>query len=217
MNNSNVNKAERRLQEVEDRLEGFEAPQPPEGLLESIQAEIPTELGTSGGSGSSALGRRTWFRLAASLAVVAVGGTLGYRLLQDGPQPGDVTPTVDPSTPVVELGEQLPTPPPGPALEAAQEQASTSTPGRVPDRDASASSVAKQAGDPAPTAPAEGIVGRSAKEIGEKDDAAWRKLALAKPKAQDRRDVGGNESGQQSQLLDGVGRLDSSHCHQSST
>ena len=40
-----MNNAERRLQEIEERLEAVEAPEPPADLLASIQEEIPEDLG----------------------------------------------------------------------------------------------------------------------------------------------------------------------------
>lgn len=82
-----MNHAERQLREVEERLEAVEAPAAPDGLLKKLQAEIPEELGGSGGSVERRSTQR-WRLLAASLAVVAVGGALGYRLLQEGPSLG---------------------------------------------------------------------------------------------------------------------------------
>jgi len=87
-----MNVTERRLKAVEERLESFEASEPPEGLLESLQTEIPEDLGRSGGDSSRVSGSR-YLKLAASLAVVAIGGALGYRMLQDGPTPGDLVST----------------------------------------------------------------------------------------------------------------------------
>jgi Ca-activated chloride channel family protein len=83
-----VNNAERRLQEVEERLKSFEAPEPPASLLESIQAEIPEDLAGTTTAPDVPFSRR-FLKLAASLAVIAVGGVLGYRLLEEGPAPGD--------------------------------------------------------------------------------------------------------------------------------
>ncbi|MCZ6727778.1 MAG: hypothetical protein O7A98_10570, partial [Acidobacteria bacterium] len=100
-----MNNAERRLQEVEERLKNFEAPEPPASLLESIQVEIPEDLGGQTHAPDAPAHRR-FLKLAASLAVVAVGGVLGYRLLEEGPAPGDV---VTPEVPIAEL-EPLRTP-----------------------------------------------------------------------------------------------------------
>jgi Ca-activated chloride channel homolog len=91
-----VNQAERKLRAVEDQLEAVEATEPPAGLLEAIQDEIPAELGAPASAGSNLPAHR-WRLLAASLAMVAVGGVLGYRLLEEGPAPGDV---IEPGTPV---------------------------------------------------------------------------------------------------------------------
>lgn len=109
MNNS-VNRAERRLEDVEERMAGFGAPEPPEDLLAKIQAEIPVVLvaeergagsGTSAPSGSAV---HRWRLLAASLAMVSLVGLFGYRLLRQGPA---FEPTLEPA---IDRGSELAAP-----------------------------------------------------------------------------------------------------------
>lgn len=102
-----MNNAERRLHEIEERLERLEAPEPPPELLASIQEEIPPHLGEGSAPAQPAAGWR-WRRLAASLAVLAVGGLLGYKLFVDGPSPADSVGAEAPEAPprgVVEPSE----------------------------------------------------------------------------------------------------------------
>jgi Ca-activated chloride channel family protein len=126
-----VNNAERRVHEIEERLERFEAPEPPAGLIASIQAEIPGELGAV--DSAPGPGRRNWYRLAASLAVLTVGGMLGYRLLHEGPQPGETVPG-DQSAGARLSGAELSPPPAelGERVSAAPEPSPSGAVGRVP-------------------------------------------------------------------------------------
>lgn len=214
MSNAHRN-TERRLQEIEQRLRDFEAPEAPPSLIESIQAEIPAELGSSGGGARP--GRRGLYRLAASLAVVAVGGLLGYRLLQDGPQPGDAVPLVEPQTSPVELGEGL--------VEDGSGAAGPGTAGPREDPRRANTPVAQGSAGGADPADLDSSLVAQAEisiEIGEEVAAGTRtefaspagvagklrKLEPArqsevpKPIAVDRISVGGNESGQQSVFRD---------------
>jgi Ca-activated chloride channel family protein len=92
-----VNNAERRLDEVEERLRSLEAPEPPPHLLESLVEEIPEDLGIDERGAHRGPARwNRWRLLAASLAVVTVGGVLGYRLLEEEPfEQGLASPGID--------------------------------------------------------------------------------------------------------------------------
>ncbi len=69
-------------QKMLDRdLRDFPVPEPPKGLLEKIQAEIPDAATLSGESAGSGAAPRRWpLRLAATIALAVVGATVAWQV-----------------------------------------------------------------------------------------------------------------------------------------
>ncbi len=64
-------------------LRDFPVPPPPAGLLEKIQAEIPDAATLAGKTATTGSGPRRWpLRLAATLALAAVGATVAWQVVK---------------------------------------------------------------------------------------------------------------------------------------
>ncbi len=70
---------------IEEELTRGPVPEPPAGLLENIQREIPEELGSSNSSSRGVVRPAWWLAAAASLFVAFAGSWLAYRVRQQGP------------------------------------------------------------------------------------------------------------------------------------
>jgi len=74
--NSNDEKLDRDLRD-------FPVPPPPAGLLEKVQAEIPDATTLAGAAPAESSGPRRWpLRLAATLALAALGGTVAWQVVK---------------------------------------------------------------------------------------------------------------------------------------
>ena len=73
------------LKRIEDRLRPDVAPEPPAGLLERIQEDIPGHLQVVPDPAEQATSRWKLQLLAASVVLVVVGGALVYRVGQQAP------------------------------------------------------------------------------------------------------------------------------------
>ena len=71
------------LKRIEERLIPPAAPEPPEGLLESIQNEIPDHLHLVEERSESTLSPRRLRLIAASMAVVVLGGFLAFKVWRE--------------------------------------------------------------------------------------------------------------------------------------
>ncbi len=74
-------------EKLDRELRDFPVPPPPAGLLEKIQAEIPDATTLAGASPAESSGPRRWpLRLAATLALAALGGTIAWQVVKTNQQ-----------------------------------------------------------------------------------------------------------------------------------
>lgn len=185
--------------------------EPPKGLLEKIKAEIPpvVEVGTKAPGGelkqfplpaSTPPPRRQSWLIAASLAVAVIGGlltwSLQFRALDEGEvaveEPMAAPPEFEGSVPGGDASYAPPPPPPA----APPPPASYPAPARP---EAKAEQELRSLGYLAPSEPVQPV---EAPEAEARDP--WAVLSQKPGVLADRINVGGNESGQQSEYVGGA-------------